>query len=541
MRSVDLVSGSEHEALTRGVGNWWGREGPLPAGLDYRFSIDGGEPLPDPRSPWQPEGPHGPSRSIDHAAFKWSDAGWDAGELADHVIYECHVGTFTPEGTFTAAIAKLPHLVELGVTALELMPVAEFPGARGWGYDGVDLYAPHHGYGGPDGLNRLVDSAHAHGLAVILDVVYNHLGPDGNYLGAFGPYFTDRYATPWGQAINFDGPESVQVRDFFISNAEMWMRDYHIDGVRVDAIHAIVDTSAINFLEELKTRIEIVEEQLQRRLWVIAESDLNDPRVVQHRELGGFGLDAQWSDDFHHSLHAVFTGERAGYYQDFGSLGDIAYALKHAFVYDGRFSRYRKRVHGKRPELIPGHRFLGYMQNHDQIGNRARGDRSSALLSPGLLKAAAALVITSPFVPMLFQGEEWGATTPFPYFTDHTAELGKLVTKGRKAEFAAFGWDEYEIPDPQEQATFTSAKLRWEEVDDPPNAEMLQWHKDLIRLRRDTPELCNGRMESITVDYDEAAGSICVRRGPITITCNLEQEEVTVLRNNHPVPGLVAT
>ena len=509
--------------------------------MDYRFSIDGGDPLPDPRSPWQPDGPHGPSRALDHSAFTWTDSGWSAGELADAVVYECHIGTFTTEGTFDAAVEKLPYLADLGINALELMPVAEFPGRRGWGYDGVDLFAPHHAYGGPDGLKRLVDAAHAHGIAMILDVVYNHLGPDGNYLGSFGPYFTDRYSTPWGQAINFDGPESVQVRSFFTANTKMWLRDYHFDGVRLDAIHAIVDTSAIHFLEELRSQVDALEEQLGRKLWVIAESDLNDPRVVQTPELGGFGLDAQWSDDFHHALHAALTGERSGYYADFGEIAQIAKALGHAFVYDGVYSRFRRRIHGKRPAGIPGYRFLGYQQNHDQVGNRARGERSSALMSPGLLKAAAALVLMSPFVPMLFQGEEWGATTPFQYFTDHNAELGRLVSEGRKKEFAAFGWSEDEIPDPQDPATFERSKLDWAELDRPQHKELLEWHRALIASRRERPELRDGRLDDVRVTHNDRERWIVVERGPLTIACNLSTEPRDVPITDERMQKMLAT
>jgi maltooligosyltrehalose trehalohydrolase len=408
------------------------------------------------------------------------------------------------------------------------MPVAEFPGRRGWGYDGVDLYAPHHAYGGPDGLKRLVDEAHRRGLAMIVDCVYNHLGPDGNYLAEFGPYFTDRYSTPWGQAINFDDAHSTQVRSFFIENTLMWMRDYHFDGVRLDAIHAIFDMSAIHFLEEVKSQVETLEDELDRRLWVIAESDLNDPRVVADRSAGGYGLDAQWSDDFHHALHATLTGERAGYYADFWSIAQLAKALRHTFVYDGVYSRYRKRVHGRRPEGIPAHRFLGYLQNHDQVGNRAIGERSGALMSPELLKVAAALVLTSPFVPMLFMGEEWGALTPFQYFTDHEAELGRLVSDGRKREFAAFGWNESDIPDPQDPATFERSRLDWSELDDPRHADILAWHKALIRLRRDHADLTDPRPNAVRVDHDERERWIVVRRGSITIACNLSPIEVAV-------------
>jgi maltooligosyltrehalose trehalohydrolase len=384
------------------------------------------------------------------------------------------------------------------------------------------LYAPHQAYGGPDGLKRLVNVGHEKGLAVLLDVVYNHLGPDGNYLGQYGPYFTDRYATPWGWAVNFDGPGSQEVRRFFIDNALMWLRDYHFDGLRLDAVHAIVDASAIHFLEELAVEVEALAAHLGRRLALIPESDLNDPRLIRPPEIGGYGLDAQWSDDFHHALHTVLTGEQDGYYLDFGSLADLATALTQAFVYDGRYSRFRERRHGRPTAGLSGHRFLGYQQNHDQVGNRAQGERSSRLLSPERLKIGAALVLTAPFTPMLFQGEEWGASTPFQYFTDHQdPELGQAVSKGRREEFAAFGWDPEEVPDPQAVETFERSKLDWSELAKAPHADLLAWHRRLIELRRAWPALTDGRLERVQVRFDEAADWLLVERGPIVIVCNL--------------------
>ena len=451
--------------MTARADGWWTAEAVSAApGTDYAFRLDGGPPLPDPRSVWQPQGVHGPSRVLDHGAFPWTDGRWQQGPLPSAVLYELHVGTFTPEGTFEAAIARLDHLVDLGITHVELMPVAEFPGSRGWGYDGVDLYAPHHAYGGPEGLKRLVNACHAKGFAVLLDVVYNHLGPAGNYLERFGPYFTARHQTPWGPAVNLDGPGSDEVRRFFCDNALMWLRDYHLDGLRLDAVHALVDTSAVSFLEQLAAEVHALEAHLGRHLVLIAESDLNDPRVVRPPELGGYGLGAQWSDDFHHALHTVLTGERDGYYADFGSLADLAKALTGTFVYDGRYSHFRGRRHGRPTAGLTGDHFLGYLQNHDQIGNRAQGERSSHLPNSGRLKIAAALVLTSPFIPLLFQGEEWGASTPFQYFTDHDdPELGRAVREGRRVEFAGFGWAPEAIPDPQDPATFARSKLDWQE------------------------------------------------------------------------------
>jgi maltooligosyltrehalose trehalohydrolase len=525
--SVDLLIEGRRLPLQRRDDGCWDSDHEVEGGVDYRFSVDGGEGRPDPRSPWQPDGVHGPSRTVDHTEFEWTDHRWRGAPLPGTVVYELHTGTFTPEGTFDAAIERIPHLVELGVTAIELLPVAEFPGSHGWGYDGVDLYAPHHAYGGPDGLKRLVNACHDAGLAVIMDVVYNHLGPSGNYLADFGPYFTDKYSTPWGQAINYDDAYSPGVRSFVIENALMWLRDYHCDGLRLDAVHAILDTSAFHILEEIGVRVRELESQLGRTLWVIAESDLNDPRVVNPRESGGFGLDAQWSDDFHHSLHALLTGETDGYYSDFGEIDHLCKALMNAFVYDGVYSKHRKRRHGRTPVGLSGNRFLGYLQNHDQIGNRAQGERSSALMSDDMLKIAAALVLTSPFIPMLFQGEEWGATTPFQYFTDHDdAELGRAVSEGRRREFVAFGWDPSEVPDPQDRATFERSKLDWSEPKDQPHADLLEWHRRLIRLRKETPALSDGRRELVNPQIE--GHTLVIDRGPLTVACNLGDEPTEV-------------
>jgi maltooligosyltrehalose trehalohydrolase len=529
-RRVDLVlRGVEHQVMNGPDELGWYSldvEGAGP-GDDYAYSLDGGDPRPDPRSLWQPEGVHGPSRLVDHAAFPWTDDGWRGGvALADAVVYELHVDTFSAAATYEGAIGHLDHLVDLGVTAVELLPVAEYPGRWGWGYDGVDLYAPNSVDGGPEGLKRLVDACHAKGLSVILDVVYNHLGPSGNYLGDYGPYFTDRYGTPWGEAVNLDGPDSDAVREFVLENALMWLRDYHVDGLRLDAVHAIVDTSAMHILEEMAGRVDDLEAELGRPRFLIAESDLNDPRVVADRAVGGFGMDAQWSDDFHHALHAVLTGERAGYYADFGSVGQLAKSLRQAFVYDGCYSPHRRRRHGRTPVGIPPARFLGYLQNHDQIGNRAHGERSSMLMSEGLLRVAAALILLGPSVPMLFQGEEWGASTPFLYFTDHDdPELGKAVTEGRRREFASFGWDPADVPDPQDPATFERSKLDWDEVARAPHAGILDWHRALIALRRSTAGPAAAEAD---VAYDEDGRWLVLRRGPLTVACNLGAEKATV-------------
>jgi maltooligosyltrehalose trehalohydrolase len=518
------IAGKRHPMTATDYGWWHAELGSDENRADYAFVLDGGEPLPDPRSPWQPRGIHGASRLVDHKAFSWTDQRWQAGPLSAAIIYELHVGTFTPQGTFAGVIDKLDYLVELGITHVELMPVAEFSGSRGWGYDGADLYAPHHAYGGPDELKRLVDACHGRGLAVILDVVYNHLGPAGNYLARFGPYFTERYATPWGQAINFDGPDSDEVRRFICDNALMWLRDYHLDGLRLDAVHALIDTSATHLLEQLACEVAELQAQSGRHLILIAESDLNDPRIVRSQEIGGYGIHAQWSDDFHHALHAVLTGERDGYYADFGSLADLAKAIERVFVYDGSYSAFRRRRHGRAPKSNFGHSFLGYLQNHDQIGNRAKGERSSHLLSLGRLKIAAALVLSAPFIPMLFQGEEWAGSSPFLYFTNHQdAELGRLVTEGRRREFAAFSAHSDDVPDPQALETFEQSKLVWDECGRKPHAQMLDWHRQLIRLRHEYVALSDARLDRVSVTFDEQQKWLVMARGPIAIACNLSR------------------
>ena len=519
---VELVTSEGRTAMARDDSAWWEAPVALAPGIDYGFSLDGGPVRPDPRSPWQPHGIDGPSRTVDHSEYEWSDAQWHGRPLAGSVVYELHVGAFTSAGTFEAAIGRLEHLVELGVTTVELMPVAEFSGDRGWGYDGVGLYAPHHAYGGPDGLKHLVDACHARGLAVMLDVVYNHLGPAGNYLREFGPYFTNRYSTPWGDAVNFDDAHSDEVRAFVIDNALMWLRDYHLDGLRIDAVHAIFDASATHILEELAQRVEELEGAVGRELVLVAESDLNDPRIVTPREAGGYDIDAQWSDDFHHALHALLTGERAGYYSDFGRIEHVAKALENAYVYAGDYSSFRKRTHGRPAKGLSGNRFLGYLQNHDQVGNRAAGERSSALMSDDLLKVGAALVLTSPFVPMLFMGEEWGASTPFLYFTAHAdPDLGRAVSEGRRREFAAFGWKPEDVPDPQAEDSFERSRLRWDELEDQPHADLLEWHRLLLRLRASTSELTDGHLDGVRTRYDETERWLVVERGPIMIAANL--------------------
>lgn len=510
---------------------WWRWGSPdASPGTDYGFLVDDDSNVyPDPRSAWQPNGVHGLSRVYDHSRFAWADSGFQAPPLASGVVYELHLGTFTPQGTFDSAIEKLDYLVDLGITHVELMPVAAFEGRHGWGYDGVALFAVHEPYGGPDGLKRFVNAAHVKGLAVLLDVVYNHFGPSGNYTGKFGPYVTDSHHTPWGGAVNLEDAGSNEVRRFFCDNALMWLRDYHIDGLRLDAVHAFVDRSAIHFLEQLSSEVETLEAAVGRRLVLIAESDLNDPRVVTPREAGGLGIHAQWSDDFHHALFAALCPkERNGYYADFGSLAQLAKAFQRTFVYDGIYSGYRKRMHGKPVGTLSQHRFLGYIQTHDQVGNRAVGDRISYIAGLERAKIAAAMFLLSPFVPMLFQGEEWAASSPFLYFADHSdRELARLVSEGRKREFAAFGWAPEMIPDPESPETYEASKLKWDEVNDPQHAEMLAWYKSLIHLRRTTACLNNGNNGSLRASFDEEKEWICVERGTITMLCNLGAQDIS--------------
>jgi maltooligosyltrehalose trehalohydrolase len=524
---VSLVLDGVEIPLEKGRDDWW-RPAEEHRGA-YWFVVDG-EPLPDPRSPWQPDGVRGPSHTVDHA-FPWTDATWHGFPLGAAVLYELHVGTFSTSGTFDGVIERLDYLAELGVNAIELLPVAEFPGRRGWGYDGVLLYAPHHAYGGPEGLKHLVNEAHARGIAVVLDVVYNHLGPSGNHLARFGPYFTDRYRTPWGEAVNLDDRGSDEVRRFICDNALQWIRDYHIDGLRLDAVHALADRSATHVLEQLAGEVHRVGTRLGRQVWVIAESDLNDPRLVRSVEAGGFGLDASWSDDFHHALHVLFTGERTGYYAGYDGLTDVAGALERVYVHDGRYDASRGRKHGRPVGDLARNRFVGYSQNHDQIGNRARGDRLSHLVEPEALGAIAALVLTAPFVPLLFQGEEWGSTSPFLYVTDHEdPKLADAVRRGRREEFVAFGWEPDQIPDPQAATSFASSVLDWDRRLEPPHDQLLAWYRRLLRLRRDHPDLTAASPADTRVRSDERGRWLVVERGDLATAVNLTDHAQLVPR-----------
>ncbi|MFP5249051.1 MAG: malto-oligosyltrehalose trehalohydrolase [Acidobacteriota bacterium] len=521
------VNGSAWPMESRGERGWWRLDAAeADAGSEYGFLIDDDpKPYPDPRSQGQPHGVHGLSRIYNQTAFAWTDAAFRAPALASGIVYELHVGAFTPEGTLNAAIGKLDALAELGITHVELMPVAAFAGNHGWGYDGVALYAVHEPYGGPDALKRFVNAAHERGLAVLLDVVYNHFGPVGNYTGKYGPYILDTHHTPWGGAVNLEGPGAFEVRRFLLENARMWLRDFHMDGLRLDAVHAFVDRSAIHFLEQLAAEVDALEAETGRTLALIAESDLNDPRVVAPREAGGLGMDAQWSDDFHHALFTVLTGLRDGYYADFGSMGQLAQALEHTFVYDGIYSNHRRRVHGRPLHGTSQHRFLGYIQDHDQVGNRAVGDRIHQIAGLERARIAAAIVLLSPFIPMIFQGEEWACSAPFQFFADHEPEMARKVSVGRKQEFAAFGWDPEQIPDPERRETFERCKLKWEELAQREHAAMREWYRALIRLRRTWPCLNNGERGNIQVTYSEQEKWLQFRRGQIALCCNLGAAE----------------
>ena len=483
----------------------------ISAGALYRYRLNGEKERPDPASRYQPRGVHGPSQIID-SRFDWNDSRWYGLPLEKYVLYELHVGTFTPQGTFDAIIPRLATLKDLGVTAIELMPVAQFPGDRNWGYDGVYPYAVQASYGGPLALKRFVDACHQHGIAVALDVVYNHLGPEGNYLADFAPYFTDLYKTPWGQAINFDDAESDEVRRYFTDNALQWITDYHIDALRLDAIHAIVDPSARTFLEELSSTVHTKANELGRNVYLIPESNRNDARVVSPPEAGGWGFDAVWNDDFHHSLHVLLTGERDGYYEDFCEVEDLAVAYREGFLYSGQYSKYRRKRYGNSSKLIPAKRFVAYSQNHDQAGNRRVGDRLSQSLSFDQLKLAAGTVLLSPYIPMLFMGEEYAESAPFQYFVSHgDPALIEVVRKGRKDEFARFGWTG-DIPDPESEATFIRCKLKWDLQNAGEHRILWHFYQTLLRLRRDVSPLTHLDKDALEVSSFADQKVLLVRR-----------------------------
>ena len=499
-------------------------------GTDYAFFVDQDTTAyPDPRSTWQPKGVHAASRVYDQSAFEWTDRNWHTPPLSSGIIYELHIGTFSPDGTFDSAIPCLDHLVGLGITHVEVMPVNEFAGNRGWGYDGVFLFATFEPYGGPDGFKRFVDACHAKNLAVLLDVVYNHFGPVGNYANRFAPYLTDKYHTPWGAAVNFNEGGSDEVRRFFIDNALMWLRDFHCDGLRLDATHEYIDRSAVHFMEQLSAEVSRVGTMLNKRFVLIAESDLNDPKFVRPIEAHGHGMDAQWTDDFQHSLFTLLWSDAGrGFYDDFGSMDDVVKSIKAAFVYDGQYSRYRHHSHGRPVEGLSAHHFLGYIQNHDQVGNRAAGERLEHLIGIDASKVALGLTLTAPFVPMLWMGEEFAASSPFLYFADHEEEeMRRLVSEGRKKDFAAFGWNEDEIPDPEAPETFESSKLNWSEVQHGKHAEMLRWTKDLIQLRRCTVDLNDGDFGHLSVSCTQDGKGLTMQRGSVRVLMYIGDETMT--------------
>jgi maltooligosyltrehalose trehalohydrolase len=508
-RSVSVKLTAQRDRVVemdrQGDGNFVAEPADVSPGDRYLYRLDYADgsvnERPDPASRFQPDGVHGPSQIVS-SRFQWDEGEWCGLPLNRYVVYELHVGSFTPEGTFDGVIEHLDGLVRLGVTALELMPVAQFPGTRNWGYDGVYPFAVQHSYGGPEGLKRLVNACHRRGLAVVLDVVYNHLGPEGNYLRDFGPYFTDFYQTPWGEAVNFDGPDSNEVRRFFVENALQWIDEFRIDALRLDAVHAILDFSARPFLEELGAAVHERAEALNRRIHLIAESALNDTRIIRPRELGGFNLDGQWNDDFHHSLRVALTGERSGYYRDFNGLPDLGRAWRDGYVYCGQYSEFRQRSHGSSSRNVPARQLVVFAQNHDQVGNRMLGERLSATVSFEKQKLAAAVVLLSPFVPLIFMGEEYGETAPFPYFVSHSdPDLVEAVRKGRRREFDAFDW-RGEPPDPQDEKTYLDSKLNRALLNKEPHRTLLAFYRELLTLRGKTPALAHPSKKNTTVSID---------------------------------------
>ncbi|GAS92998.1 malto-oligosyltrehalose trehalohydrolase [Mycolicibacterium brisbanense] len=544
------VDGCRHD-MTRDGDGWWRADVDAAAGSRYGFVLDDDpQVLPDPRSPRQPDGVHERSQLWQPAPDAWTDAHWAGRSIAGAVIYELHTGTFTPAGTFDAAIEKLDYLVDLGVDFVELMPVNAFNGTHGWGYDGVLWYAVHEPYGGPDGLIRLIDACHARGLGVLIDAVFNHLGPSGNYLPRFGPYLSSGH-NPWGASINLSDADADEVRRYILDCALRWMREFHADGLRLDAVHALMDNTAIHLLEELSAETDALAAELGRPLSLIAESDLNDPRLITPRDQGGYGLTAQWDDDIHHAIHTAVSGERQGYYSDFGSLRTLASTLKNGYFHAGTYSSFRRRRHGRPLDTatIPATRLLAYTLTHDQVGNRAVGDRPSQRLDTGQLAVKAALALGSPYTAMLFMGEEWGSSSPFQFFSSHPEpELARATAEGRKAEFAEHGWDADEVPDPQDPATFERSKLNWDEIDEGEHGRLRRLYRDLIALRHTEADLADPWLDHMHVEFDERQRWIVMRRGALSIACNLGEDAASVpvtgelvLAWGEPEPGPDAT
>ncbi|MGV0603839.1 malto-oligosyltrehalose trehalohydrolase [Mycolicibacterium sp. XJ1904] len=530
------VDGELHD-MTRTDDGWWRADVEARHDARYGFVLDDDpKVLPDPRSPRQPDGVHERSQRWQPDPSAWTDGDWAGRSIEGAVIYELHVGTFTPEGTFDAVIEKLDYLVDLGVDLIELMPVNAFGGTHGWGYDGVLWYAVHEPYGGPDALVRLINACHERGLGVLIDAVFNHLGPSGNYLPLFGPYLSTG-SNPWGESINIADADADEVRRYIIDCALRWMRDFHADGLRLDAVHALVDTTAIHILEELSAETDALAAELGRPLSLIAESDLNDPRLITPRDKGGLGMTAQWDDDIHHAIHSAVSGEQQGYYNDFGTVEALATTLKNGYYHAGTYSSFRHRRHGRPLDTatIPGTRLLAYTQTHDQVGNRAVGDRPSHNLTFGQLAVKAALALGSPYTAMLFMGEEWGSSSPFQFFSSHPEpELARATAEGRKREFAEHGWDADEIPDPQDPETFERSKLKWDEIDEGDHGRLRRVYRDLIVLRHNEPDMADPWLGSLGIDYDEDRRWIVMHRGSLSIACNLGTDAVDV-----PVTGEV--
>lgn len=528
------VDGTAHP-MTRDEDGWWRATVDAAPQARYGFLLDDDPAvLPDPRSARQPDGVHERSQLWSPPSDGWTDAGWQGRSIEGAVIYELHIGTFTPGGTFDSAIEKLDYLVDLGVDFVEVMPVNAFSGTHGWGYDGVLWYAVHEPYGGPDGLVRFVDACHARGLGVLIDAVFNHLGPSGNYLPKFGPYLSSG-SNPWGESINIADAGADEVRRYILDCALRWMRDFHSDGLRLDAVHALVDTTAVHILEELSAETDSLATELGRPLSLVAESDMNDPRLITPRDQGGLGMTAQWDDDIHHAIHSAVSGERQGYYGDFGAVATLADTLRHGYFHAGTFSTFRGRRHGRPLDTatIPATRLLAYTLTHDQVGNRAIGDRPSQNLTTGQLAVKAALALGSPYTAMLFMGEEWASSSPFQFFSSHPEpELARATAEGRKREFAEHGWDADEIPDPQDPATFERSKLHWDEKDGGDHARLLGFYRDLITLRRSESDMADPWLDHLRVDYDEDARWLVMHRGGLSIACNLGAEPVDV-----PVAG----
>lgn len=517
--------------MSRSGDGWWRAEADCGPDARYGFLLDDDAKVhPDPRSPRQPDGVHARSQLWQPDPAAWTDSGWAGRELGGAVVYELHIGTFTPAGTFDSAIERLDYLADLGVDFVELMPVNAFNGTHGWGYDGVLWYAVHEPYGGPDGLVRFVNACHDRGMGLLIDAVFNHLGPSGNYLPLFGPYLSSG-RNPWGESVNLSDAHADEVRRYIMDCALRWMRDFHADGLRLDAVHAMTDTTAIHILEELSAETDTLAAELGRPLSLIAESDLNDPRLITPRAQGGYGMTAQWDDDIHHAIHTAVSGERQGYYADFGSLRVLADTMKNGYFHAGTYSSFRRRRHGRPLDTatIPATRLLAYTLTHDQVGNRAVGDRPSQNLTAGQLAVKAALALGSPYTAMLFMGEEWGSSSPFQFFSSHTEpDLARATAEGRKAEFAEHGWDADEVPDPQDPSTFLRSKLDWGEIDEGDHGRLRGIYQGLIALRRSEPDMADPWLDHMAIEYEENRRWIVLQRGRLSVACNLAAEPATV-------------